>query len=77
MNLVHDIMTWTEANSVFIMLLMLMYFFFFSSKIEKEKKQQAKEVGMIRSEVSGPEVGMIRAYVKFRSALLFPLDTHI
>lgn len=54
-------MIWTEANSIFIMLLMLMYFFFFSSKIEKEKKQQAKEVGMIRSEVSGPEVG-IRAY---------------
>lgn len=26
------------------------------SKIEKEKKQQAKEVGMIRSEVSGPEI---------------------
>ncbi|XP_029635615.1 arf-GAP with SH3 domain, ANK repeat and PH domain-containing protein 2 isoform X4 [Octopus sinensis] len=26
------------------------------TKIEKEKKQQAKEVGMIRSEVSGPEI---------------------
>ena len=29
---------------------------YFSSKIEKEKKQQAKEAGMIRNEVSGAEV---------------------
>ena len=29
----------------------------FSSKIEKEKKQLAKDAGMIRTEVSGAEVG--------------------
>ena len=30
---------------------------FYSNKIEKEKKQLAKEAGMLKTEVTGPEVG--------------------
>ena len=32
---------------------------FFSNKIEKEKKQLAKEAGMLKTEVTGPEVMFI------------------
>ena len=34
--------------------------FYCSSKIEKEKKQAAKDAGMIKTEVTGPEVGRMR-----------------
>ena len=34
----------------------------FSTKIEKEKKQQAKEAGMVRTEVSGHEVILNQQY---------------
>ena len=34
-------------------------FLHFSSKIEREKKQQARDAGLIRQTVSGPEVSQI------------------